>query len=340
MTFAHLADEAVEWADTPQSGYSPGWARQVDYLLKAHSERWGTMQLASITPAILGKWADSRGTEVAGKTLANEIHALRAAFKLAVARQYLPSDPSAALKIPKARATRPKFLTDDQIKLLLECATEADAARLQPRQSSNGGHPLTPGARPAQAMKRFYNVDGTFDTARLRFLLLTALRKSQLTSLTWSQYDVAQGTITLESRPDHTEKSHRVTTIPLPVEAREIIQGQPRRGKFIFPNLDGGRDTEIASRFKRIAARMVAKGGAHVHLHLLRHTALTLFLQHTHDIAAVQAYAGHATIATTQRYAWVLPSTLKSLTEGFTFKAQDQSQSSDIHVTRPIERKA
>jgi integrase len=307
-SFQQLADETTEWAQSPLSGYSKSWAYNVLIFLRVHARRWGHMSLADITPALLGQWADKRATEVSGSGLGNEIKALRAAFKLAVLRQYTTTDPTAGMMIPKPRAARPKYLTEEQLTMLLECARAADAHRLEPSAVAPYNTAI---------MRKWYNADGTFDTVRVRFLLMTGLRKAQLTSLTWQQYDAKRGAIVLESRPDHSEKSKRVNVIPLPREARVIIEGQPQGAPYIFSNLRGGRDVQIGNRMARIFASVQERGGGHIHLHLLRHTALTALLKHTHDIAAVQRYAGHADVKTTTRYAWILDDELKAMTEDF-----------------------
>ncbi|GEM_PF-2015309 len=313
-TFQQLTEEATGWAQSPQSGYSPRTLHVFIYILQRLARNWGQMPVADITPAMLGQWADKRGTEVTGGTLGNDIKVLRTVFKLAVARQYMTTNPTAGMKIPKQRAARPKYLTEEQIGLLLECAREEDARRVMPAASP---HPGGIWASVAADRRKWYNTDGTFDAARLRFMLYSAMRKSQLTSLTWQQYDAKRGAIVLESRPDHTEKSKRVIVLPLPRDARRIIDGQPRGAPYIFPNLQGNRDVLIGNRMAHIFAAVQDRGGGHVHLHLLRHTALTALLRHTHDIAAVQRYAGHADVKTTARYAWVLDDELKAMTEDF-----------------------
>ncbi|MCX7002761.1 MAG: tyrosine-type recombinase/integrase [bacterium] len=272
---------------------------------------------------MLGKWADERATQCAPATLANYIKSLRAAFRLAIARAYISSDPSAGLKIAAPRAARPRYLLPDQIALLLDCARQIDAERL----CANTGAAKV----KERAARKWYNADGTFDAARIRFLLLSGLRRSQMTSLTWSQYDRERGCIVLESRPDHTEKSKRVNIVPLPREARAIIDAQPVGAPYIFPNLRGARDVYIGFRIIRLAALVQQRGGWHFYLHLLRHTALTALLRHTHDIAAVQRYAGHSDVKTTARYAWVLDDELKAMTDDFNPMAPGGASGIDKH---------
>jgi integrase len=315
IRFSDLAAMFLKWAETPSAGYSPNWLRGTQYCMRQHVARWGHLNLDEITTALLSTWFDEYSHTVAPSTAANAVKPLRKCFQLAIQRGYTADNPASILKIHQPRQATPKYLSRDNIALLIECAKILDAQRLQPRHSCKGGAPVMPG-NPS-VMKRYYNADDTYDAARIRFLLLSALRKSQLTSLTWQHYDPARGTLTLESSAEHTEKSRRVTVIPLPDEARRILEAQPQNSRYIFPNLRGGRDNQIALRFARIAKLVQSRGGGHISLHILRHTALTYLLEATGDIAAVQAYAGHADVRMTQRYAHILPSKLAALTKTF-----------------------
>lgn len=316
VTFEKLCDDFLAWACSPASGYSPAWQTTVRSFVGAHRRRWAGYLVREITPAMCAAWHVQRSTEVTPSTVGNELKPLRRMFALARRLGYVDGDPTAGLKIPAPRAARPKYLTGEQVKLLLECAGESDARRLTAAvTSSKGGAPLRPG--DPDAMRKWYNADGTFDAARVRFLLLTGLRKSQLAALTWDQVDAVKGTIILESREDHTEKSRRVNVLPLPAAALRIIEGQPRGSRYVFPNLHGDRDDNLHQRFELIRNEVRRRGGGHITLHMLRHTALTALLKHTHDIAAVQRYAGHADAKVTARYAWVLDDDLRDMTRDF-----------------------
>ena len=105
--------------------------------------------------------------------------------------------------------------------------------------------------------------------------------------------------------------------IPLPEKAQAIIDGQPHNSEYIFPNLVGGHDVQVAARLGRIFKKFEEQTGRHLHLHMLRHTALTSLLEHTQNIAAVSRFAGHADIKTTQIYAHILDGQLKEITADF-----------------------
>lgn len=312
VTFAQLAQEYLQWADT-LGGYSPTWRKDVELIAKHHIERWGAWQIAKIPPAEFGQWAERRYRESSYYTVYKELHVLRSMFKLAQKRRYTKASPVQDIKLRRPPAQVPKYLTEQEIAKLLEIARQKDKERLRPRKPKPGKQLLY----SADNMLRYYNLDGTFDSARIRFLLLSALRKSQFTDLTWKQFDPARGTITLQASERHSEKSRRVTVIPLPQAAIEIIKGQPKVCEVIFPNFSGERDGQIHKRFLRIAREFKKQTGKRVHLHMLRHTSLTYLLQHSKDIALVSKYAGHRKVETTQIYAHILEQRMREATKDF-----------------------
>ena len=110
-----------------------------------------------------------------------------------------------------------------------------------------------------------------------------------------------------------------MNVIPLPKKAKAIIDGQPENSDYIFPNLIGGWDEQIGKRMGRIFKTFEEETGKHMHLHILRHTALTQLLKYSGNIAAVSKYAGHSNIKTTEIYAHILDEQLKEITVDFDF---------------------
>ncbi|MCX7003199.1 MAG: tyrosine-type recombinase/integrase [bacterium] len=321
VSFSRLADEYLLWAGSI-GGYSPAWLKEATRLMAVHKARWGTLPLERITTKVIMDWATQRYATKSWNTLMNELKPIKVAFRLAVKHwHYIKENPAAGIEIRKPAATAPKYLLLDQVDILVNAAHEADINRLTPSVSRKGGVGVTPTGMSPSEMHKHYNKDGTFDMARIRFLLLTGLRKSQFVDLKWTQYDKDRGTLTLQSGDGHTEKSRRVTVLPLPDAAKDIIDGQPRISAYIFPNLNGGHDVEIAIRFNRIANVVERTCGRHVHLHMLRHTALTHLLRQSQNIAAVSRYAGHAKVETTQIYAHVLDDQLQAITKHFNIGA-------------------
>ena len=98
ITFSQLADVFLDWAKTPNAGYSDRWIHDVDLIMEVHRKRWGTMLLKDITPAEIQRWINKRSKEAASSTLVNEISPLRKAFKLAINQyKYISEDPTAGI---------------------------------------------------------------------------------------------------------------------------------------------------------------------------------------------------------------------------------------------------
>ena len=314
ITFNHLCNEFLDFSKSPQANFSPNTIRNYRYPLGKFIDQWGAYDIRNITPAFIGRWADTQHHR-SPATFIFDATILRSVFRLAVARGYTDTNPVVSLRVRSPRKAAPQHMTDDQLSVLLQCAVELDTERLNPPAPKPARERFLPGYRA------HYNTDGQYNVPRIMFLLLTGMRKSQFTSLKWDQYDPVRGTVILQSRWDHTEKSRRVTVIPIPLAAQAIIAKQPRTSEYIFPNFLGEQDRIIQFHFTDIAKRVEKRAGFHVHLHMLRHTSLTRLLQQTRNIALVREYAGHADIKTTLRYAHILDGELREATRAFTMPA-------------------
>jgi integrase len=111
------------------------------------------------------------------------------------------------------------------------------------------------------------NADPTF-SAYIRFLLLTAARRTEASEMKWSE--VADGTWTL---PAARNKTGVELVRPLSAAANAIIEDQPRKGEFIFSRT-GGASLGGLSRSKAALDQSSSTSGWT--LHDLRRTARSL----------------------------------------------------------------
>jgi len=116
-----------------------------------------------------------------------------------------------------------------------------------------------------------------------RFLLSTGLRWGEFARL--STADVQASTVVIY----HT-KSGKVRRVPLPVALRRELDG--RVGKLTH--------LKKAESFNGFVRRTGLDG---FHVHQLRHTFATKWIEDGGSLAALQAILGHASVVTTQRYA-------------------------------------
>jgi len=331
VIFLQLVNDFLDWAKSPVAGYSKTWLKDIDRIMLKHNERWGAIPLDCISAANIQLWINERSKDVSVSTVNNDLSPLRKAFQLAVKLwKYIDNDPTKDISFGQPAVSIPKYLSEEEVATLFTTVRSADDFRLNPVISSKGGiRKKTLGQTADELRKNRYNKNGTFDTARIHFLLLTALRKSQFIDLKWEQYDKKRGTITLQTTEEHSEKSYRVNVIPLPKKAKEIIDGQPKNSNYIFPNFIGGKDDQTGKRVGRIFKKFEEETGTHMHLHILRHTALTQLLKHSGNIAAVSKYAGHANIKTTEIYAHILDEQLKEITADFNFTSGSNNNIND-----------
>ena len=187
----------------------------------------------------------------------------------------LPTNPAAALKLPrKPRQPLPKDLSPEQITTLLE-APATDNPNL---------------IRDHTILELFYS-------AGLRLAELASLNNRDLGPD--SEHYIIRG------------KGGVERLIFIGSKAREALaRWQAVRGQLLkkadepalFLNKNGGRLTErgIALRLKAYAAERLP--GVNVHPHMLRHTFASHILQSSGDLRSVQELLGHKNLATTQIY--------------------------------------
>ncbi len=131
-------------------------------------------------------------------------------------------------------------------------------------------------------------------------LLFTGLRRGELASAEWKNYDAAAQTLLIEA---HRTKSKRERLIALVAPVVELIEGLPSRGcsPFLFPPTGGmksrtGHLVEPYQRWQRVCARAGLVG---LRMHDLRRTNASWSAAAGTSLAILQKSLGHADVATT-----------------------------------------
>jgi integrase len=128
-----------------------------------------------------------------------------------------------------------------------------------------------------------------------RFLANTGLRRGEALHLRsdWVQVDGIRVLSTGEERT----KSGEWRKIPLTDGARDALKGIKPHGDYLLPRM---APESLSRAFNRDRKR-AALGGS---LHSLRHTYICHLLLAGVPIRTVQLYAGHASVSTTEKYAY------------------------------------
>ncbi len=214
------------------------------------------------------------------RTISRKISTLKSFFKLLMRERVLKSNPASSLIYPRLDKPLPKFLTESQVREVLELP---DTSKLL----------------------------GLRDRAILEFLYSTGARVSEVVSLKREDVDLIGGVAKVLGKG----KKERLLPLGEPaVESlRLYLRCRKDKGRVLFLNKNkkslGDRGIrDIISRYIKKAA-LVFK----VSPHIFRHSFATHLLDHGADLRSVQELLGHSSIATTQIYTHVSLDSLKKI---------------------------
>ncbi len=234
-----------------------------------------SMNLSQLTPKLFEEYKVWRRTTPLNKgiiaksnTVNMELKTLRTLMNYAIKWEYLKVNPTRGVNKLKVNDARmPRFLTKDEIKLLLD----------------NCGEELYP----------------------IFFLLLnTGMRLGELKYLTWNDIEIEQRRIKIQAKEYWSPKTgERVIPMSESVQKLFVELRGKRVGKndFIFEGKNGGPLTlKLRERLKTISKRCgypdVTK------IHTLRHTFASHMIMQGIDLPTVQKLLGHSDVKTTMIY--------------------------------------
>jgi integrase len=153
------------------------------------------------------------------------------------------------------------------------------------------------------------------DAALFTVAAFTGLRLGELRALRWRDVDFAGHIVHVRQNFVAGEftspKGKRVRSVPLIDQAAVALDGLSRRERFVgdddlvFPS-GVGEPFEASQLRRRFAVALSAAGLRHLRFHDLRHSFGTLAVQ-AFPLSDVQAYMGHADVATTMIYVHHVP---------------------------------
>lgn len=219
-------------------------------------------------------WLSQRG--IVRASVARKLSALRTFYRYLHQEGRMPENPMALLASPKKELRLPSFLTEDEMRRLVETPDPAT--------------PL-----------------GMRDRAILELLYAAGLRVSELAGLDMDGLNLPLREVRVWGKGG----KERVALLGAPA-ARAVeeylLQARPRlggKGAALFVNRYGKRLT--VRQFQRLVKGYAAKAGLEkrVHPHLMRHTFATHLLDGGANLRVVQELLGHASLTSTQIYTHV-----------------------------------
>lgn len=229
-------------------------------------------------------------SRVERSTLHQKVSALRNFFRFCRRRNWCEENPFQGIALPKTRRRLPHFLTESQMKALLEAPARAVEEGLV-------------GERVA-----------TVDQLALELLYGAGLRIAELCDLTWAGVDLSGGLIRVLGKGSKERVvpcgefamrclRERVSLQEAPPQPQDhVLTGE--RGKPIRPR-------EFQSRLKIYLK--VAGLPQDLTPHKVRHSFATHLLNRGADLRTVQELLGHASLSTTQIYTHVSLGRLRNI---------------------------
>ncbi len=136
--------------------------------------------------------------------------------------------------------------------------------------------------------------DNRFGSA-FRFLLLSGLRRSEVSLMKFADVDTLRGvwTIPAEDRKIGTKEEFKDRKLRLSDALLQIIEGQPRRGSFVFSCKDDG--SAPISGWGKWKIRITDKAKLpDWRVHDLRHSFITTLADQGIGVASIAAVSGHS----------------------------------------------
>ena len=228
--------------------------------------------VSELTRADLRKWIASLSREgLAPTSIARAVSATRGFYKFLMLDGHIKNHPAEDLDTPQRFAYLPRFLTEDEINLLL-------------------------------AAPDISTEEGIRDRAMLEIMYATGLRVSELVNLKTADVDLLAGLVVCYG------KGNKQRRVPLGKSAIHWLQQYAAMksgyGKQTSPHifLHRGRPFTRQIAWAMIKRHAETAGIKNVSPHTLRHSFATHLLQHGADSRSVQALLGHSDISTTQIY--------------------------------------
>jgi integrase len=146
-----------------------------------------------------------------------------------------------------------------------------------------------------------------------RFLLLTGARRGEVLQARWRDFDLDKG---IWVKPAHTTKTRSTHVVPLSPPALALLKAREkardRSDDHVFPGRHSGHRVEVKSNWRRVCAAAKISG---LRVHDLRHSFASVLASDGVGLPVIGALLGHTQSSTTQRYAHLVDSVLRSATD-------------------------
>lgn len=269
-----LANNTIE-------AYRRDLTKYLNYLKEQQIDQWDQVVHTTLTEFLYN--LNDQG--VSSNTIARTLSTLRKFHQFLVMEKVLSTDPTVHLESPKKSRVLPRFLSTEDVEILLDIPTD---------------DPLS-----------------IRNKAMIETMYATGLRVTELIELSMSDLHLTMGFIRSFG------KGSKERIVPLGDLAKQAIElylsdareylVKEKRVDTLFVNHRGGLLTRQG--FWKILKKVAQERGItkNISPHMLRHSFATHLLENGADLRAVQEMLGHVDISTTQIYTHVSRKRLKDI---------------------------
>jgi integrase/recombinase XerC len=248
-----------------------------DRFLKSNQQ----MDIRDIDYFILRKFLSLLNKKKLNKrTISRKISTLKSFFKFLLREGILTNNPALSLIYPRLDKPLPKFLTEDQVKKVLELPDKNKLLGLR-------------------------------DKAILEFLYSTGARVSEMVSLKRDELDLIGGVVKVSGKG----KKERLLPLGEPAieSIRQYLLNRKDNQRALFLNKNNKPLKDRGVRF--IISKYIKNAALSLDVspHVFRHSFATHLINHGADLRSVQELLGHSSISTTQIYTHISLDSLKKI---------------------------
>jgi len=221
----------------------------------------------------LKKGLNAQGKPFAAQTIKHQIVIIRRLFNLARKwNLYDGKNPVDSVQMPKVDNQRTEFLTDDELTRLM----------------------ATLDTWPCKDSAAF-----------VKFAMLSGVRRGELFKLTWDAVDFERNMVSLRD-----PKGGKTTTLPMNLQAMEVLRSLDVTSPFVFPGKDGKKRTDFSGPWLKI--RKAAELPPNFRFCGLRHNFASHLVSNGVGLGVVRDLLTHKHVGTTERYAHFAPDAVKA----------------------------
>ena len=272
VSFSVFSQKYIEYS---KIHHSPSNTIRIQYVINNFLNYRANILLDEITRIIIEEYILYRIDKIRPTTLNIELRVLKSMFNTAVEWNLIDRSPLRGVQMLRVPKTYPKFLTDEEVKLL--CNTTN--------------------------FEWLKNI--------ILFAFNTGMRRNEIINLKWEDVNLNKEYLIVRNNETFNTKSKKDRLIPLSKVVVDLLSSLPKYSKYVFTN---GPKPKLYPNYVTQCFRDLVKDCGFpkgISFHSLRHSFASMLVSRGVSLYVVKELLGHSDFATTQIYAHLESKSLK-----------------------------